>query len=63
MGEIVARNMQSKAIAENKNAIVASCWTYFTTMIYDSLKHQKYFVDVRFKAFVLAFLMIGPSGK
>jgi len=31
MGEIVARNMQSKAIAENKNAIVASCWTYFTT--------------------------------
>jgi hypothetical protein len=32
MGEIVARNMYSKAIAENKNAIVASCWTYFTTM-------------------------------
>ena len=30
MGEIVTRNMQSKAIA-NKNAIVASCWTYFTT--------------------------------
>jgi hypothetical protein len=23
---------QSKAIAENKNAIVASCWTYFTTI-------------------------------
>jgi len=23
---------ESKAIAENKNAIVASCWTYFTTM-------------------------------
>jgi hypothetical protein len=22
----------NKAIAENKNAIVASCWTYFTTM-------------------------------
>ena len=32
MGEIVARNTQSKAIAENKNAIVASCWTYFTTI-------------------------------
>jgi len=32
MGEIVTRNMYSKAIAENKNAIVASCWTYFTTM-------------------------------
>jgi len=32
MGEIVARNMWSKAIAENKNAIVASCWTYFTTI-------------------------------
>ena len=32
MGEIVARNMLSKAIAENKNAIVASCWTYFTTI-------------------------------
>jgi hypothetical protein len=31
MGEIVARNMYSKAIAENKNAIVAS-WTYFTTL-------------------------------
>ena len=31
MGEIVTRNMYSKAIAENKNAIVASC-TYFTTM-------------------------------
>ena len=25
MGEIVARNMYSKTIAENKNAIVASC--------------------------------------
>ena len=33
MGEIVARNMWSKAIAENKNAIVASCWTYFTTTV------------------------------
>ena len=33
MGEIVARNMQIKAIAENKNAIVASCWTYFTTIL------------------------------
>ena len=32
MGEIVTRNMQSKAIEENKNAIVASCWTYFTAM-------------------------------
>ena len=32
MSEIVTRNMQSKAITENKNAIVASCWTYFTTM-------------------------------
>ena len=30
MGEIVTRNMQSKTIVENKNAIVASCWTYFT---------------------------------
>ena len=30
MGEIVARNMYSKAIAENKYAIIASCWTYFT---------------------------------
>ena len=29
MGKIVTRNMQSKATAENKNAIVASCWTYF----------------------------------
>jgi len=35
MGEIVARNMYSKAIAENKNAIVASCWTYFTTIDID----------------------------
>jgi len=34
MGEIVTRNMYSKAIAENKNAIVASCWTYFTTMFH-----------------------------
>ena len=25
MGEIVTRNMYSKAIAENKNAIIASC--------------------------------------
>ena len=33
MGEIVTRNMYSKAIAENKNAVVASCWTYFTTKI------------------------------
>ena len=32
-GEIVARNMWSKAIAENKNAIVASCWTYFTPFL------------------------------
>ena len=32
MGEIVTRNMQSKAIAEIKNAIVESCWTYFTTI-------------------------------
>ena len=32
MGEIVARNMQSKATAQNKNAIDASCWTYFTTI-------------------------------
>ena len=32
MGEIVTRNVYSKAIAENKNAIVASCWTYFTTI-------------------------------
>ena len=31
MGGIVARNTQSKAIAKEKNAIVASCWTYFTT--------------------------------
>ena len=23
--------LTNKAIAENKNAIVASCWTYFTT--------------------------------
>ena len=33
MGETVARNMYSKATAENKNAIVASCWTYFTTIL------------------------------
>ena len=32
MGEIVARNMWSKAIVEKKNTIVASCWTYFTTI-------------------------------
>ena len=32
MAEIVARNMYSKATAENQNAIVASCWTYFTTI-------------------------------
>ena len=35
MGEVVARNMQSKANAENKNAIVASCWTYFTAIKMD----------------------------
>ena len=28
MGEIVTRNMYSKAIAENNNAIVATCWTF-----------------------------------
>jgi hypothetical protein len=32
MGETVTRNMWSKSIAENKNAIVAYCWTYFTTI-------------------------------
>jgi len=35
--------MQSKAIAENKNAIVASCWTYFTTF-----KHVFCFVELIF---------------
>ena len=40
MGEIVARNMLSKAIAENKNAIVASCWTYFTTIKHDARNHK-----------------------
>ena len=40
MGEIVARNMQSKAIADNKNAIVASCWTYFTTIKHDARNHK-----------------------
>ena len=30
MGEIVARTCRVKAIAKNKNAIVAYCWTYFT---------------------------------
>jgi len=30
MGEIVTRNMFSKVIAKKKNAIVSSCWTYFT---------------------------------
>jgi len=39
MGEIVARNMYSKAIA-NKNAIVASCWTYFTTIKHDVRNHK-----------------------
>ena len=40
MGEIVARNMYSKDIAENKNAIVASCWTYFTTIKHDAGNHK-----------------------
>ena len=41
MGEIVTRNMQSKIIAENKNnAIVASCWTYFTTIKHDARNHK-----------------------
>ena len=31
---------QSKAIAENKNAIVASCWTYFTTIKHDARNHK-----------------------
>jgi len=33
--------MWSKATAENKNAIVASCWTYFTT-----IKHYVFWVYV-----------------
>jgi len=41
MGETVTRNMYSKAIAENKNAIVASCWTYFTTMQLPLIVFQK----------------------
>ena len=40
MGEIVARNMYSKTIAENKNAIVASCWTYFTTIKHNARNHK-----------------------
>ena len=40
MGEIVTRNMWSKAIAENKNAIVASFWTYFTTIKHDARNHK-----------------------
>ena len=31
---------KSKAIAENKNAIVASCWTYFTTIKHDARNHK-----------------------
>jgi len=30
----------SKAIVENKNAIVASCWTYFTTIKHDARNHK-----------------------
>ena len=28
------------AIAENKNAIVASCWSYFTTIKHDARNHK-----------------------
>jgi len=28
------------AIAKNKNAIVASCWTYFTTIKHDARNHK-----------------------
>ena len=47
MSEIVARNVYSKAIADNKNAIVASCWTYFTTIFILVLpgKEFKYFLS------------------
>ena len=31
---------KSKAIAENKNAIVASCWTYFATIKHDARNHK-----------------------
>ena len=31
---------QNKAIAENKNAIVASCWTYFTSIKHDARNHK-----------------------
>jgi len=27
-------------MAENKNAIVASCWTYFTTIKHDAQNHK-----------------------
>ena len=30
----------SKAIAENKNAIVAFCWTYFTNIKHDARNHK-----------------------
>ena len=31
---------KSKAIANKKNAIVASCWTYFTTINHDAWNHK-----------------------
>jgi hypothetical protein len=40
MGEIVARNMWSKVIAENKNTIVATRWTYFTIIKHDARNHK-----------------------
>ena len=30
----------TRSIAENKNAIVASCWTYFTTIKHDARNHN-----------------------
>ena len=37
---ILRNGFKSKAIAENKNAIVASCWTYFTTIKRDARNHK-----------------------
>ena len=40
VGETSGIWYKSKAIAENKNAIVASCWTYFTTIKHDARNHK-----------------------
>jgi len=60
MGETVTRNMYSKAIAENKNAIVASCWTYFTTIRSKLYLSRKNYYDFSFQAMLcLAVSFVG----